>query len=43
MIPIRSINIRKSIREYNFFAEVEIREGLKKTIDWYFKKNNLKK
>lgn len=43
MIPIRSINIRKSIREYNFFAEVEIREGLKKTIDWYFKKNNFKK
>lgn len=38
MIPKRLINIEKARKELNFRAQVGIRQGLQKTIEWY-KKN----
>jgi GDP-L-fucose synthase len=35
MIPIRVIDTEKAERELDFKAEVDLREGLQKTIEWY--------
>ena len=35
MIPIRVIDTEKAERELGFKAEVDLREGLQKTIQWY--------
>jgi len=35
MIPIRVIDTEKAEREIDFKAEVDLREGLQKTIEWY--------
>jgi len=41
MIPIRLIDVSKAERQLGFKARTDVREGMKKTIEWY-KSNHLK-
>lgn len=35
MIPVRRISTLKSARELDFYSTISLKEGLKKTFDWY--------
>jgi GDP-L-fucose synthase len=41
MIPIRLIDTRKAQSLLGFRAKVDLREGLKRTVDWYRRSRNL--
>lgn len=39
--PRRCLNTSKAFKEFGFRAEMDFKEGLRRTIDWYLKNNNL--
>jgi nucleoside-diphosphate-sugar epimerase len=35
MIPIRLIDVSKAERQLGFRAQIDVKEGMRKTIEWY--------